>query len=44
MHKFHPGDPFPCLSGESVRHGRIALPDAIPAERWGVILAYRAHW
>ncbi len=44
MHKFNPGDPFPALSGESVNHGTVNLPDDIPAGQYAVVLAYRANW
>ncbi len=44
MPKFQGGEPFPTISGETVNHGAITLPDAILAESWAVILAYRAHW
>ena len=44
MHRFNMGDAFPQLSGETVKHGRLTLPDAIAAGRWSVILAYRAQW
>ncbi len=37
------GDTFPVLTMETVRHGRITVPD-IFGEGWGVFLAYRAHW
>ncbi len=37
------GDRFPALEFETVKHGRLTLPDAFGAG-WGVFLAYRAHW
>jgi hypothetical protein len=37
------GDPFPSLAMETVKHGRITVPDAFRGG-WGVFLAYRAHW
>lgn len=44
MAQLRDGDRFPALTGETVEHGRITLPDAIPAGNYAVILAYRAHW
>lgn len=44
MHRFNPGDPFPALSGPSVRHGQVNLPDDIPEGNYAVIWAYRADW
>jgi hypothetical protein len=44
MHRFSLNDPFPRLAGETVKHGRLTLPDDVPAGRWAVILAYRAQW
>ncbi len=44
MTQLNSGDAFPALSAESVNHGRISLPDAIPAGQYAVVLAYRAHW
>jgi hypothetical protein len=38
------GQCFPRLEGESLLHGAIALPDAVAAGRWSVVLTYRAHW
>ena len=35
---------FPKLSGESLKHGSVTLPDDIPAGAYNVILAYRANW
>jgi len=42
----HPtvGDIFPSLSGDTVKHGRLSLPDALPAGHYGVVFTYRAHW
>jgi len=37
------GDRFPRLEMETVKHGRVVLPDAFGAA-WGVVLIYRAHW
>lgn len=37
------GGAFPFLAMETVKHGRMALPDAF-AGSWGVFIAYRAHW
>jgi len=36
--------PFPQLEGDTLAHGKLALPDAMLPERWSVVLAYRAHW
>jgi hypothetical protein len=44
MPQLKDGDRFPALSGETVAHGHIDLPAAIPAGNYAVILAYRAHW
>lgn len=44
MHKFNPGDDFPALSGESLSHGAVNLPGDIPADHYGIVLAYRANW
>jgi len=38
------GDRFPSLSGETVAHGALSLPDAIPAGNYAAVLVYRAHW
>jgi len=38
------GDLFPSLSAESVNHGRITVPDDIPAGDFAMIVVYRAHW
>ena len=38
------GDVFPSLTGSTVAHGEITLPDASPAENYTAILVYRAHW
>ncbi len=43
-HQLNPGDDFPKVQGISVKHGRVALPDDLPENHYGVILAYRAHW
>lgn len=37
------GDPFPSLTLETVKQGRITLPEAFDG-RWGVFIVYRAHW
>ena len=37
------GDRFPTLEFETVKHGRIGLPEAFRGGL-GVFLAYRAHW
>ena len=37
------GDAFPPLAMETVKHGRMTLPDAFGGQ-WGVFVAYRAHW
>lgn len=37
------GDTFPQISMDTVAHGRLTLPDWFGG-RWGVFLAYRAHW
>ena len=44
MHKFNGGDAFPGLTGESVKHGSVSLAGDIPADNYGVVLAYRANW
>lgn len=37
------GDRFPALAFDTVKHGRISLPEAF-GPGWGVFLGYRAHW
>jgi hypothetical protein len=37
------GDKLPMLTMETVRHGRVTLPDHF-GDRWGVFLIYRGHW
>ena len=37
------GDRFPTLSFDTVRHGRLTVPDDFKSG-WGVFLVYRAHW
>ncbi len=37
------GDRFPRLEMETVKHGRVVLPDAF-GDGWGVVVIYRAHW
>lgn len=44
MFKFNGGEIFPSLTAESVAHGTVTLPDAIPAGNWGVVFTYRANW
>lgn len=44
MLRWQPGDPFPSLAGNSVRHGHVRLPEDIPAGRHAVVFTYRAHW
>jgi len=44
MHRLNPGDAFPQLTAETVRHGTVSLPDQVRPGRYGVILVYRAHW
>ena len=44
MQQLNTGDAFPALEAESVKHGRVTLPTALPADHFGVVLAYRAHW
>ena len=44
MPLFHPGDAFPLIKGFTVNRGLVTLPEDIPAERYAVVLAYRAHW
>lgn len=44
MAQLQTGDAFPVLEGETVQHGRLILPASIPAGRFAVIMAYRAHW
>jgi len=36
--------PLPRISGESVAHGRVTLPDDVPAGHYGVIMTYRGQW
>ncbi len=44
MPLFHPGDAFPPIKGFTVNHGLVTLPEDIPAGRYAVVFAYRAHW
>jgi hypothetical protein len=44
MTQLKDGDRFPPLAGETVAHGHLALPEAIPEGNYAVVLAYRAHW
>ncbi len=44
MAQLNLGDTFPTLSGETVKHGTLALPDAIPENHYAVVMTYRAHW
>ncbi|MEE8395948.1 MAG: hypothetical protein V3S29_07830 [bacterium] len=44
MPKFDNGDLFPHLEGETVAHGRLRLPEDIPAGQWAIVLVYRAEW
>jgi hypothetical protein len=37
------GDALPGLSFQTVAHGELDLPSYF-ADRWGVLLVYRAHW
>ena len=37
------GDAFPALAFDTVAHGQWQLPERF-ADRWGVLLVYRAHW
>ena len=37
------GEQFPSITGSSVAHGEISLPD-YTAGSWGVLLFYRGHW
>ena len=37
------GDQLPTLSFETVAHGTVSVPDTFEG-RWGVLIAYRAHW
>jgi hypothetical protein len=37
------GEMFPDLSIDTVKHGRLALPEGFGIG-WGVFLIYRAHW
>jgi len=37
------GEPLPSLTIETVKHGRMTLPDAFGGQ-WGVFIVYRAHW
>jgi hypothetical protein len=37
------GDRFPSLTMETVKHGRLTLPEAFGGG-FGVFLGYRAHW
>ena len=38
------GYQFPSMEAETVKHGRISLPQVIPADKFSLVLAYRAHW
>lgn len=44
MTQLRDGDRFPTLTGQTVAHGEITLPDVFPAEHYGAVLVYRAHW
>jgi hypothetical protein len=37
------GEKLPDLSMDTVKHGRLALPEGF-GNGWGVFLIYRAHW
>ncbi|HKB26739.1 MAG TPA: hypothetical protein VKG64_17015 [Methylomirabilota bacterium] len=37
------GDRFPALELDTVKHGRLGLPDWF-GERWGALLVYRGWW
>ena len=37
------GDSFPALAFDTVKHGRVTLPDGF-GDGWGVFLVYRGHW
>ena len=37
------GERFPALAVDTVKHGRLNLPEAF-GDGWGVFLIYRAHW
>ena len=37
------GERFPNLSMDTVKQGRLTLPEAF-GDGWGVFLIYRAHW
>lgn len=44
MPQLQNGDSFPPLRAETVNHGQLTLPADIPAGRFSIIIAYRAHW
>ena len=38
------GDTFPSFTGQTVNHGEMSFPDAVPAGNYAVLAVYRAHW
>ena len=44
MPQLQNGDSFPPLRLESLNHGSVNLPGDIPAGRYAIVIAYRAHW
>lgn len=42
-HILDSGDAFPGLTVDTVRHGRITVPEVFGGG-WGVFLVHRAHW
>lgn len=44
MPQLQNGELFPPLRAETVNHGQLTLPSDIPAGRFAIIMAYRAHW
>lgn len=38
------GDALPPVALDSVAHGRVSLPEDVPAEHYSIVLVYRAHW
>jgi peroxiredoxin len=41
--KLRDGDHFPTLTVETVKHGRLTIPDDLKS-RWAVLLFYRGWW
>ena len=44
MAQLKDGDRFPSLSAQTVAHGPLELPAAIPGGNYAAVLVYRAHW